>query len=499
MLEALPLSGCQDVDHRFESATIHIRSWNIDDELHRARELLLQDRVTLDYATDLEAFGTAYETPFGRHEYRIHVRFEQERFHVRCRCAPTSRMMCSHSLALILLIADRHADAAGRPRPSHIEPAAEERIRWRGALQRVDGRLRGATGTTASRRRFVALQYVIQPYTWRPDEFVAVSIRAARRGRTDELGRGESLLSALRRTTLAPQDRALLLRLFDSTLHASTIRKYRKGHVPDDILLGPDDVEELLPQIVATGNAFHRLGTNVPRPLTRDAGGAWAPRFSDFTDAGRRWLGVQIRRGDERLSIDDLRLYEGTRWIIAGDQLIEVEYRDEIERAWTEELVKRGAVRLPAEHGREFVARALGSGGLPRGLFAEFDLRHGVEPRPVLTLHRPTPRSHHRGRLHWEYAGLSTRIDSEHGLRVADSRAWIVRDRRKEEEHRRRLLAAPGVVEMPHDGDCDVRIPPGRVQAATEYLLERGFSVELDGRRLPDAPTCGGVAGAGAD
>lgn len=254
--------------------------------------------------------------------------------------------------------------------------------------------------------------------------------------------------------------------------------------------------EVLLPLLCETGRLCV-LADEKEQPtfLEWDDGPAWELCLDVSADPEEQnWLlDSKLRRGTEVLSGKEAVLVVPGGFVVAQNKVAHLQDFDAFE--WSSLLKDDGAVKVPAEEGRELVDKLLDMPQIPR-LELPPDLKLEeirATPVPHLTLH--TPRGvrwqHERlqGEVSFAYDGARIRSCSPQGVIVQrDLGRCLPRDRPAEEATLSALEPA-GFRKLinAHRGPYDVEIPAKQLGPAVRGLIKSGWQVHADGHQVHEA------------
>ena len=223
-------------------------------------------------------------------------------------------------------------------------------------------------------------------------------------------------------------------------------------------------------------------------PLVDDLGSPYRVEFERLADGGVHRIDAVLVRDGERLAHGDLDrfLCDGT-FLLRG-RVCRVEWREPEEAAWFEEISDSGAIEVIEDDVDAFDAEVLFGGFVPDTAFPGFEIDRSVPPRPLLVVHEPDGRAHPRADVEFEYDDQRvSRRDPTRVLADAETGKLVGRHISEEREHVGALFDVEHVSPAKGDPDHDARIAPKHLPDAVLTLLERGWAVEVEGRRVRTA------------
>jgi superfamily II DNA or RNA helicase len=263
--------------------------------------------------------------------------------------------------------------------------------------------------------------------------------------------------------------------------------------LPASSMLRPDLASVLIPLIARTGRAFMRMETQTPSeqwlPLSWDDAGPWAFELRVVPDSqeGQWRLDGILLRGDEQLTVDAPSLLVLSLVFASGG----VAPLSAARSSWNWIATLRGGrpIRIPRDHGAEFLDQVLTRGDLPPiSLPPELAYEEvSGHPRPCLRISRKETfgrQERLQADLSFEYQGaIFAEDDPRRGAFEITTRRFFVRNPPAERESVE-LLDQLGVKpKRPDSWDPTPHreLNPKRLPAVVNELVQAGWLVSADG------------------
>jgi superfamily II DNA or RNA helicase len=264
----------------------------------------------------------------------------------------------------------------------------------------------------------------------------------------------------------------------------AAVHRYR---VPFDLC------QMLLPAIAATGRL--RLAGDEERVteiLHWDRGAPWELCLSvEHSEADAVWrLQGHLVRGEERISLREPVLLVPGGLFVHGPLI--APFQDFDAFGWVGLLRRGETIEVPEGEVHDLVDRLLDMPALPRlALPAELRLREvAVEPHPVLIVHPPAKsrwqQERLKGEVFFDYDGASVRGSSGQWAIVQRQEGrCLVRQAAREAEFWTQIQDAGFRRLLDHRrGPHDVEIPARELAGAVRRLIQSGWEVRADGKRV---------------
>jgi superfamily II DNA or RNA helicase len=418
--------------------------------------------------------------------YRVHIEARSGGLQVTCSCPYNLRQAgaCKHIWAAILA-----AESEGHLGAAAPDPRAHLRAAWR---RQVASLLTHAghehTQLWPAQREVL---YVIDTQTAPLDDGLRLELRQRERKRDGGWKPARTLRLTAEEVAGLPEavDRRILTalagvdRVDDWRSATSATRRW-----PTLFRLSGTGLRELLPQVLATGRGFmlDDRGQLSSTPLVWDDGPAWELRLRVAPGTTDYVLGAVLQRGDEIRALTEPTALLGDGIVIFPDRAALLDHGGHF--AWIVHLREEAQISVPREDGEALIQTLLKS---PRRFKVDLpdELRYEERehaPRPVLAIGSSDPAWERQGRvaaaLRFDYEG--TRVggdDHRWALPGRTPRELLLRDRGAEQRARVRLHDA-GARALDDDSGFEIR--KTALPQLTRRLLEEGWLVEAEGRRL---------------
>ena len=322
---------------------------------------------------------------------------------------------------------------------------------------------------------------------------VVVRIHVERRLKTGRFGSRKPLELELWKAAPArhPEDERILALLQPNLQLIQSKSRARSTRVP--VLTAPLEelqAEILLPLLCSTGRLYlESEERKASAPLKHDAGAPWELCFDLGRDeeVGECVLTGSLRRGEERLSIDEPWLFIGSSWFLTETNVARLCAHEGM--PWAEELRRNGPLRAPLDEESKVLRTLLEARGTPIVTAAGLRWAGQAPPKPVLLVGRKQARSDKLdARLFFEYGKLRVRSSDDVALLKLPGEdgslaTLIHRDFDIERARAAELLAANGVEAAEYGPDRDACVDPAKLVDLVRVLLDKGWGVDAEGLR----------------